>query len=241
MLDQWINAFYLTLNGFGFPDPIHAIMVHIPMGLIIGACCFAWIAALSPWKKLATTAYHCITLAFLFLFPTLIFGIMDWRHFYVGAWLTPIKIKMVLAAVVLILSFTAFLLGFTGKESSKTILFLYTLCVITIVGLGWFGARLVYGGQTQASSIKYESGKKIFMANCNSCHINGGNKTRPDHPLRNSDTLESLNAFLAQIRHPEEPMPAFPASRISDKDAKQLYDYIVNEINCPGRTGKVSP
>jgi uncharacterized membrane protein len=240
MIDIWIGSFYHMVNSFGFPDPIHVTLVHIPMGLVIGAFVFSWLSALTSWKRLTVTAYQCITLALLFLFPVIIFGFMDWRHFYLGAWLTPIKIKMVLAVILLILSFAAFLLGFKGKESSKITLALYSLCLITVIGLGWFGARLVYGDQIQGSSKQYQNGEKIFVANCNICHANGGNKISPKNPLRNSDDLQNLDAFISLIRHPERPMPAFTALRISDKEAKELYDYIVNEVNCPGRTDKSS-
>lgn len=240
MIDAWIGSFYRIVNNLGFPDPIHVTLVHIPMGLVIGAFIFSWLSALSSWKRLAVTAYHCITLAFLFLFPVIIFGVTDWRNFYLGAWLTPIKIKMVLAVILLILSFAAFLSGFKDKESSKIILALYSLCLLIVIGLGWFGARLVYGEQIRGSSKKYQSGEKIFAANCCICHAHGGNKISPDHPLRNSDDLQSLDAFLSLIRHPGKPMPAFTVSRISDKEAKELYDYIVNEVNCPGATDKNS-
>lgn len=75
------SFFYRIVNSLGFPDPIHVTLVHLPMGLIIGAFCFAWISALSSWEKPAVIDYHCIGLAFLFLFPVIIFGFLDWRHF----------------------------------------------------------------------------------------------------------------------------------------------------------------
>lgn len=235
-MDLWINTFYSMVNSLGFPDPIHAILVHIPMGLTIGAFCFAWISALSSWKRLAVTAYHCITLSLVFLLPVIIFGFADWRHFYLGAWLTPIKIKMVLAVILLFLSFVTFLLGFKGKKSSRITLALYTFCLITIICLGWYGARIVYGEQMPPHSNKYPIGEKIFIANCNICHANGGNKISPQNPLRSSDNLNNLKAFISLIRHPVKPMPTFTASRISDQEAKELYDYIVNEVNRPWGT-----
>jgi uncharacterized membrane protein len=240
MIDIWIGSFYRIVNSLGFHDPIHVMLVHIPMGLVIGAFIFSWLSALTSWKRLALTAYQCITLAFLFLFPVIIFGFMDWRQFYLGAWLTPIKIKMVLAVILLILSFAALLLGFKGKESSKIALTLYSLCLIIVIGLGWFGARIIYGEQMLSSSKNYPGGEKIFVANCNICHANGGNKISPKNPLRNSDGLKNLDAFISLIRHPERPMPAFTTLQISDKEAKELYDYIVNEVNCPGGTDKSS-
>jgi uncharacterized membrane protein len=240
MVDIWIGSFYRILNSFGFPDPVHVTLVHIPMGLVIGAFFFAWLAALTPRKKLAITAYHCITLAFIFLFPVIISGFMDWRNFYLGAWLAPIKMKMVLAVILLLLSGTAVIMGFRGRESSRIILAFYSICLLAVIGLGWFGGRLVYGEKVMEISKNYQVGEKIFMANCNICHANGGNKITPEQPLRNSDDLENFKTFLALIRNPEKLMPPFTASQISDKEVSALYDYIVNEINCPPGTVKSS-
>ncbi|MDD5169955.1 MAG: c-type cytochrome [Syntrophales bacterium] len=233
-MDAGINAFYNFLNDLGFPDPIHAAMVHMPMGLVVGAFFFAGIAALTRWKMLAVSARHCIGLAFLFLFPVITFGIIDWRHFYGGAWLTPIKMKMILAGMLFLLSLAALVTGSKGREASRTTLALYVLCFITVVLLGWFGARLVYGEKSQARASKtYDVGAKIFAANCNICHANGGNKIKPDEPLRGSPDLRTFQTFLTQLRHPEVPMPTYTKAQISDKDAKELYDYIMDVINCP--------
>ncbi|MDQ1277699.1 MAG: hypothetical protein QG555_740 [Thermodesulfobacteriota bacterium] len=241
MADGWINALYSFLNRVGFIDPIHAPLVHVPMGLVIGTFVFAWTAFLTGWRGLAVSARHCLGLAFLFLFPVIIFGIIDWRHFLGGAWLVPIKMKMLLAGILVLLAAVSFVLGAKGRESSGAVLSLYTLCLITVVLLGWFGARLVYGENPLAGAAKtYERGAQVFAANCLICHVDGGNKLKPDKPLRGSPDLKDLKAFIAVIRHPEAPMPFYPESQISDKDAKELYDYIVNVINRPA-AGKGEP
>lgn len=241
MADLWISSFYRFVNGLGFPDPIHAALVHMPMGLVVGAFAFALAAMLTRWKRLAITAFDCITLAFLFLFPVIIFGLMDWRHFYFGVMITPIKAKMILAAILFILCLVASALGFKGKENSKSVLILYALCTITVIGLGWFGARIVYGERQHPVSKTFSAGEKIFMANCNSCHRNGGNSIKPDKPLRNSDDLDDYDDFMAQIRNPEKPMPAFSPSQISDRDARELFAYLVHNFKTPSKNGKGSP
>jgi uncharacterized membrane protein len=238
MIDQWIANFYGRVESFGFPDPIHLTLVHMPIGLVAGAFFLAWLAYLSHWKGLAVTAYHCIGLALLFLLPTIFFGIADWRQFYLGAWLTPIIMKMVLAFVLFILALAAFLLGFSGRTNSIISLVLYTLCLVAVVELGWFGARVVSGEKIQVISKEHPIGEKIFAANCGTCHIHGSNKFEPDHPLRNSEALESFKIFLSQIRYPEKPMPTFTASRISDGEAQSLYEYVVAEFNCPKQGAK---
>ena len=105
---------------------------------------------------------------------------------------------------------------------------------MVVVLLGWYGARLVYGDKPQAGPVDQKVGAKIFAAHCNACHANGGNKIKPDKPLKNSPDLKTVNTFIALIRKPDAPMPAFPPAQISDREAKELYDYIVKEINRPG-------
>ena len=241
MADRWIDAFYGLMNTFGFPDPIHAALVHMPMGLIVGAFLFSWMGALSPWRSLARTARHCIALAFLFLFPVILFGFMDWRHFYGGAWLMPIVTKMFLAGALFILSLASLIAGAGERESSKMTLTLYTLCFVLVVLLGWFGARLVYGERSQAAVKTYETGGRIFASHCQACHAHGGNTVRPDRPLRGSADLRSREAFIALLRHPKAPMPAFPESQISNREAQELYNYIVNVLTAPDIKGSKTP
>jgi len=88
---------------------------------------------------------------------------MDWRNFYLGAWLTPIKMKMVLAVILLLLSGAAVLLSFKGRESSKITLVLYSLCLAVVISLGWFGGRLVYGEKDQGKFKKLSNRRKIFL------------------------------------------------------------------------------
>ncbi len=237
MIDQWIHSFYRFMNNLGFPDPIHAALVHMPMGLVVGAFFFAWLAVLFKRERLAVTAYHCIVLAFLFLFPVILFGIADWRNFYGGIWLTPIKMKMILAGTLFCLSLVAVVVGSRGKEGAKTLPALYTLCFIAVVLLGWFGARLVYGEIPREVGKAHQAGEKVFAANCWICHANGGNRLKPDRPLRNSPLLKNFDTFLAQVRHPEAPMPPFAESRISGAEAKALYDYIASRWRYPGEKG----
>jgi mono/diheme cytochrome c family protein len=40
-----------------------------------------------------------------------------------------------------------------------------------------------------------------------------------------------VNTFVGYVRHPIAPMPAFPASRISGREVKDLSEYMVNMSN----------
>ena len=71
------NFVYKFLAGLGYTHPIHPTEVHMPIGLVVGAFIFAWIALLFRRPRLTQTARYCVTLAFIWVFPTMLFGIMD--------------------------------------------------------------------------------------------------------------------------------------------------------------------
>ncbi|MDA8126131.1 MAG: c-type cytochrome [Deltaproteobacteria bacterium] len=237
MIDAWIDAFYRLLNQIGFPDPLHAALVHMPIGLVMGAALFGWLALLPGRERFQITARNCAVLAFLFWFPTALFGYMDWRHFYHGASLNPITMKLLLAGLLLILLAGALFFAFRRPLLARKVTpVIYTLCLITAVLLGWFGARLVYGGKTGAEGKPaYALGEKIFVAHCRECHPGGGNIMEPDEPLVGSDKLQSPETFIALLRQPKAPMPAFPPAALTDADARELYRYITNVLAQSGR------
>ena len=96
-----IEFIYQTLAQLGFTHPLHPTLTHVPIGMVIGAFLFALAAAIFRWTSLAQTARHCIILAALVMLPTALLGIMDWQHFYGGAMLFSIKMKFILAGVLL--------------------------------------------------------------------------------------------------------------------------------------------
>jgi mono/diheme cytochrome c family protein len=77
-----------------------------------------------------------------------------------------------------------------------------------------------------------EGGAGIFSRNCAVCHPGGGNNLVPSLPIRGSARLGNFNTFRAYVRYPKMPdgtpgaMPAFPPSRISDAQLRQLYQYL---------------
>jgi mono/diheme cytochrome c family protein len=75
-------------------------------------------------------------------------------------------------------------------------------------------------------------GAGIFSQNCAGCHPGGGNNLVPSLPIRGSARLRNFNTFRTYVRSPRMPdgtwgaMPAFPPSRISDSQLRQLYQYL---------------
>jgi uncharacterized membrane protein len=230
MTDAWINSFYGFLNSLGYSHPVHPALVHMPIGLVIGAFVFAWVAFLFKKKPLAQTARYCSILSFLFLFPAMLFGYMDWRHFFSGAWLLPIEVKLILAGILLVFQVIGLFLGSKGRVGAKGLLAIYTLCFFMVVGLGYYGAQLVYAGKEQAAPVTYKAGEQLFLVNCSSCHPHGSNVVKPTVPLINSPKLKDLKTFTGYIRNPIPPMPVFNQSHITNQQANELYQYITNVL-----------
>lgn len=244
-----IDSLYALLAKMGFTDPLHAPITHLPIGLVIGAFLLFLVAVIFKRKNLILTARHVSILAFIFVFPTILFGVFDWLHFYKGALITPIKFKMVLASALLVLLAAGIIVGSELKVRTAAMMVIYALAVVCVVGLGWFGGKLVYGGWSPASQAAAATapaaagttapaapstaiGQRLFASNCSACHPNGTNAIVAELPLRTSKKLASEAAFVAFIRSPTMPdgsggqMPPFAADQLSDKQAGALYSYI---------------
>lgn len=239
-MKHYINEFYDFLDRIGYMHPIHPAMVHMPIGLVVGAAAFIGIAAFARFRQFRVSAHHVLVLALIFWFPTVLFGILDWQRYLGGAWLFVIKMKLALASALLVFLVIGVVLGYRGKTALKFMALIYGLCFVTVVVLGYFGGQLVYSGLAPAGPPVYRAGEKVFDNNCTGCHAHGGNVIAPDLPLSHASQLGNFGEFEQFIRNPKMPngtagdMPAFTASRISDEEAKALYDYIVHVIEQPG-------
>jgi len=235
------DGFYDLLDRIGYLHPIHPAMTHMPIGLVVGSLFLGTAGWLSNRPSLVRAAYYTLVLAFLFWFPTIVFGLMDWQRYYAGAWIHPIEAKLILASLLFVLLLTGVLLGYRDPTRIKRLLPIYLLCFMNVTALGYFGGQLVYGGRTPGGSAEFRTGERLFDSNCSGCHAHGGNAILPNYPLRNAPELDKLEDFRRFIRDPrlsngaKGPMPAFPPARISDAQASELYDYIVHAIENPRR------
>jgi len=239
-----IDAFYGILESLGFSEPLHAPITHMPIGLVVGALIFLVVALVFRKSNLVHSARHASILAFIFVFPTILFGVFDWMHFYKAALMPAIQIKMALAAAVLVLLAAGIILGSEIKLHNTAMLVIYALSFAAVIGLGYFGAGIIYGrgvapaaGSAAAQAAPAaESGQAVFAANCQSCHANGGNAVAPAQPLKTSRQLAGLEVFSAFIRDPRNPdgsrgaMPAFSKERISDGQAAELLLFINSKL-----------
>ena len=140
-----IDALYSFLFRIGYTDPLHSPVTHVPIGLVIGALIFIIVALIFRRERLQLTARHAAILAFIFVFPTVLFGVFDWLHFHKGGFLPAIRAKMILAAAVLVILGAAIIVGGEVKLRSATVTVLYALAFLCVVGLGYFGGKLVGG------------------------------------------------------------------------------------------------
>lgn len=140
-----IEGIYNFLALVGFHHPIHPILVHIPMGMVIGAVAFSLAGKIWKGKNLDQTAFHCIVLALIFVGPVYIAGLLDWQHVFGGDPSIWITIKMILgAALTVILIFTV--VQKVRGVSQQRLFLLYLLSLGICGGLGFSGGQLLFGG-----------------------------------------------------------------------------------------------
>lgn len=139
-----IESIYQILAEFGYTHPLHPTLTHLPIGMAMGTFIFALVALIFRKTGLSRTARHCAVLALIAAGPTALLGLMDWQHFYGGAFLLPIKMKLVLAGVLIICLFLAVVFSVREEELSKKVISLYVACLLVVVALGYFGGELVY-------------------------------------------------------------------------------------------------
>ncbi len=229
------DALYAILNRLGWTDPLHSLLVHLPIGLVIGALIFFLVAVLFRRTQLVMTARHAAILAFLFVFPTILAGVFDWLHFYKGVMIPAIRMKMILAGVVLVVLGAVIVLGAEIRLRTIGMTVLYALAFVAVVGLGYYGGGIVYGRAARtapAPSPQAKAGEAAFVADCQACHAMGGNLVDAAYPLKTSKKLVDAKTFTGFIRNPvlrdgkPGQMPAFGSDVLDDTRAADLYAYV---------------
>jgi uncharacterized membrane protein len=231
-----ITWVYQALAHLGYTHPIHPPLTHLPTGLVVGAFIFAVAARLLRRPNLGLTGRHCIALALITLLPTMFLGFLDWQHFYGGAWIFPIRMKLGLAVSLIVLLIAADIQGRMVQRKSRGFPMVYVLCVLNVIALGYYGGELVFGTTSpgRSGTVKERQvSAEQFAKHCSSCHPKGGNVIKPNLPLRSAPQLADFSTFLAYVRSPkardgsETVMPPFPAERLPEQQAREIYDYVV--------------
>ena len=242
-----IDLLYNLLKIIGFNEPVHPPITHMPIGLTIGAFIFLVVGLVFKKQRLVLTARYVAILAFIFIFPTIIFGVFDWIHFYNAVLMPAIVIKMVLAAIVLLCLGAVAIFGGEGRLPTFWTVFLLAIAFVGVIGLGYYGSGILYGravsvapapapkGSVSADATAtpaYAAGRDVFAANCQACHAQGLNAIVASLPLKSSAKLQHLDSFVAFVRNPTMPdgsagqMPPFDTSTLPDKQLSELYTYV---------------
>lgn len=240
MIDQLYDFF----ARLGYLHPLHPPITHGPIGAVIVAFMLGIAAWFWPRKNLLQSAYYAIIIAFILYFPTVLAGILDWQHFFFGAFIFPIRMKITLAVLLLVLLAITLFVGRNPKTPTWLMNSLFTLCLLNVLGLGYFGGQLIYEGRVPDAGEGFATGRKIFVKRCSGCHANGGNILYPNLPLRTAPQLESYEQFITFIRNPklpngeEGPMPAFKSNKLTDQQVRELYNYVIHGFAKPTRISK---
>ncbi len=139
-----IASIFELLNSIGFHHPVHPAFTHIPMGMAMGGFAFTLAAYFLKKPFLYKTAHHCAVLGLIGIPPTIILGLMDWQYSYGGEWLTPIKIKLVMAGLITIFMIAIVKYGSDAEKSPVRMLVLYTLTLLSAINLGYWGGDLIF-------------------------------------------------------------------------------------------------
>lgn len=139
------EVIFTFLERIGFTHPLHPAIVHLPMGMVMGAVTFRLASFLPRLKVLAKTGYHCIILGLFGIPPTVFTGYLDWQQFFAGEWEALIIIKMVLAGVMLILLSAIAILDDPEQPRPDRNTILYLVTMLVAIGLGFSGGELIYG------------------------------------------------------------------------------------------------
>jgi uncharacterized membrane protein len=182
-----IDDLYALLARLGFAEPLHSPITHMPIGLAAGALIFFLIAVFFKRREMVVTARHASILAFVFVFPTIMLGVMDWIHFYHAVLFVPIIIKMILASVALVVLGAGIILGSEIKLHTVTTAVLYAIAFGAMVGLGYFGAGIIYGRGLQVKP-PHESAAAIVSSSSNAGSNAGEKKIAADTTRTTQDT-----------------------------------------------------
>ncbi|MCL4501734.1 MAG: c-type cytochrome [Deltaproteobacteria bacterium] len=232
-----MEMIYSFFEKIGYTHPLHPPLTHMPTGLVAGALVLAILGCRYNRTDLSLAARYSLILALIFAIPSIITGYMDWQHYYGGAWVLAIKIKIICSVLLVVLLALGLYISRKSDVCAKSFLPIYFLYFATVTVLGYFGGGLVVGAKMAKIPAEYQAGEKIYASNCVSCHPNGGNTINPSLPLVGSPQLKDADTFLAFNRNPQKPpgpkrlMPAVSEKRVTDQQMKELYLYIVNVLH----------
>ena len=91
------------------------------------------------------------------------------------------------------------------------------------------GLAIPAAGLSAAEKME-SNGAKLFQKHCAACHPAGGNIIKAAFTLHKKDMdahgVKTADGIVGKMRNPGPGMTRFDAKTISDKDAKEIAEYI---------------
>jgi uncharacterized membrane protein len=148
------QLFYDVLGLVGFAHPLHPVLITMVVGPVIASFLFAAVAFFFRKPEFYRTSRQLTVIAFLFWFPTVAVGILDWMHFYGGSTkMAAIPIKAVFAGVLFVVLLGNILLFKRGESQPLIPLVLLFLATVTVGVLGYYGGEIVFGGTAPKAGV----------------------------------------------------------------------------------------
>lgn len=236
------SQLYAILSRIGYHHPLHPVFTHLTVGLIIAAFLFITLAYFRKNPKFAQSAEHCTVLALLAIVPTILFGYLDWQHFYGGASLFPIKMKLKLAVALALLLSAAVFAGIKSDRVTILQIMVHLLSLLAVLCIGYYGGELVYGkaakpiltiDENAADSKSVAAGAEIFAKSCGFCHFTDSTDIKVGPGLKGLFQREKMPVsgwpvtdenLRRQLKTPFGQMPSFEG--LSEEAIASLIDYI---------------
>jgi len=147
------QLFYDVLALAGFAHPLHPVLITMVVGPAIASFLFAAVAFFLKKPEFYKTTRQLTVLAFVFWFPTVAVGVLDWFHFYGGSTkMTEINLKLILAGVLFVVLLGHILLFKKGQQQPLIPLLFTLLATVNVSALGYYGGEIVFGGGAKAST-----------------------------------------------------------------------------------------
>jgi len=144
------KVFYDILGLVGFGHPFHPVLITMVVGPAIASFLFVVMAFFLKKTEFYQTGRQLTVVALVFWFPAVGVGLLDWFHFYGGATMAEVSIKLVLAGVLFLVLVANIALFKIGKEKPLIPLILTFAATLLVSALGYFGGNIVFGNSTQA-------------------------------------------------------------------------------------------
>ena len=215
------DLIYDLLAKIGFHHPLHPLLVHLTLGLVLGGFLFLLGSKLLKKPGLFQAAKNCLGLALISIIPTALLGYMDWQHFYGGIGTFSITMKSFLAGVLLVLLIITVITGHKETEWSGKLALVFIFCFLIALGIGYFGGEVVYGNRVSPEDTgdeQVQKGGEIFAQKCLYCHNADSTMAKTGPGLKGlfeweilpiSGSVLSEANIRKQIKTPYKDMPAF--------------------------------